>query len=241
MGSVTMEGGLCCSSTAPATEAPQERMCSPRMRFAGLLAAASQAAREAGVGGGAADPAAALGLEGMDPEVMNRQAQQIWSMLDDMANNNPTVRRAHAHSSVLARHSRPVGVWIWFRVAGILQVCCQAVRRRRARRPPSHLPQERVLRQNHVHSTRRHHRHPRVCQRVPPCCCTYCFRLRRPITSSAADTWAAYRRYKHRRLLTARACWTRKETPCLDCRLASQQQVWDATTTTRCSVSLAWS
>lgn len=74
-------------------------MCSPRMRFAGLLAAASQAAREAGVGGGAADPAAALGLEGMDPEVMNRQAQQIWSMLDDMANNNPTVRRAHAHSS----------------------------------------------------------------------------------------------------------------------------------------------
>jgi len=56
---------------------------------AGLLAAASKAAREAGVGG--APPPGAFGDTGVPPEVMNRQAQQIWSMLDDMASNDPTV------------------------------------------------------------------------------------------------------------------------------------------------------
>ena len=64
----------------------------------GLLAAAAKAARDAGVGGDVPDPASAMGMDGVDPAVMNRQAQQIWSMLDDMASNDPKV--CH-HRSVL--------------------------------------------------------------------------------------------------------------------------------------------
>lgn len=81
--------------TVPACAYASSRACALLASLvvpAGLLAAAAKAARDAGVGGNVPDPAAAMGMDGVDPAVMNRQAQQIWSMLDDMASNDPKVR-----------------------------------------------------------------------------------------------------------------------------------------------------
>lgn len=55
-----------------------------------LLAAAAKAASDAGVvPEGKSDMAAMAEEMGMDPETMNKQAQQIWSMLDEMSSSDP--------------------------------------------------------------------------------------------------------------------------------------------------------